>query len=558
MSNLTMKNDVFTFLVGGKAGEGVKKAGSVAAHIFSNLGRHVFQLDDYMSLIRGGHNFSVVSTSTRKISSQYMNANLVVNFDKRSCDTHINDIAENGIVVYNSDEHDIEKGIGVPLTEEAKNYPMKELMYGVGAVAILSSTIGFQKEDMIQIIKDEYPSGIENNIKYASKIYDLVKEECHNKFPLEKGDKERKIITGNESISIGAITAGLNAYYGYPMTPASSILHFLASQAQNFGLMVMHAESELAVINLAIGSSFTGAKTMVGTSGGGFALMNEGISLAGMIEAPVLIIFSQRPGPATGVPTYTEQADLSFALNAGHGDFLRIVASPGSIEEAFYLSAELLDLAWKFQTPAILLTEKHLSESSMTVDLNPNLAKWAQPKIHSEGSYQTYLDTEDGVSPMLFPPSKEVIKWNSYEHDFDAITTENAEMIAKMHEKRYKKYNSLLTYLKGQKTVNILRGDYPINIFTYGSTYMSVLEALKYGKISPTVIQPIYLKPFPTWELEEFKNQENIVVEQSISGQFASLLKDKTGINIKNTIKQYDGRPFDPIKLSQKIKEVLN
>ncbi|MFX0178999.1 MAG: 2-oxoacid:acceptor oxidoreductase family protein, partial [Candidatus Hodarchaeota archaeon] len=375
-----MVNDVFTFLVGGKAGEGVKKAGSVAAHIFSSMGRHVFQMDDYMSLIRGGHNFSVISTALRWISNHYMKANLIVNFDKRSYETHLNDITDNSIVVFNLDKQDFENGIGIPLTSEAEKYPMKSLMYGVGAVAILAATIGFGKEEMNQIIKTEYPKGIEDNITFANTIYDMVYPDCGKKFILDKGDKERSIITGNEAISLGAIAGGLDVYYGYPMTPASTILHTLAREAENFGLAVVHAESEIAVINMAIGSTFTGARAMVGTSGGGFALMTEGFSLAGMTEAPVLIILSQRPGPATGVPTYTEQADLAFALTAGHGDFLRIVASPRTIREAYYLTAEMLDLVWKFQTPGILLTEKHLSESSMTVEIDLEKSKWAEPK----------------------------------------------------------------------------------------------------------------------------------------------------------------------------------
>ena len=552
-----MGNDVFTFLVGGKAGEGVKKAGSVAAHLFSRLGRHVFQMDDYMSLIRGGHNFSVISTSTRWLTSHYMKANLIVNFDRRSCETHLNDLADNGIMVFNSDEIDDVEGIGIPLNTEAERYPMKKLMYGVGAVAVLSSTIGFKKEEMNQIISNEYPRGIEDNIRFAGTIYDLVKIGYENKFPLEHGDKERKIITGNEAISLGAIAGGLNVYYAYPMTPASTILHVLAKQAENFKLAVVHPESEIAVINLAVGSSFTGAKTMVGTSGGGFALMTEGYSLAGITEAPVLIVLSQRPGPATGVPTYTEQADLSFALTAGHGDFLRLVASPATVEEAFFLTAEMLDIVWKFQTPGILLTEKHLSESGMTTEIDPTKAKWAEPILHEGGHYNRYLDTSDGVSPMHFPPSKEFIKWNSYEHDELGITTENAEMIAKMHEKRNKKVSALLEYLKDKDTVNIIHGEHPTNIFAYGSTYMSVLEALRYGKLNPTTVQPIYLSPLPTWELEEFKNQDNIVVEQSISGQFTQLLVEKAGIKVRKTIKRYDGRPFDPIELSQQIREVL-
>ncbi len=552
-----MVHDVFTFLVGGKAGEGVKKAGSVAAHIFASIGQCVFQMDDYMSLIRGGHNFSIVSTSTRWITNHYMKADLLVNFDKRSCETHINDVAEGGIIIYNSDEQEDVDGVGIPFSSEAEKYPMKTLMYGVGAVAILASAIGLKKEQMNQSIKNQYPRGIEDNIKFADTIYDMIEDGCQGKFLLSKGEKERPIITGNEAISLGAIAGGLDTYFGYPMTPASSILHFLAKQAENFGLAVIHAESELAVINMAIGSAFTGARSMVGTSGGGFALMTEGISLAGITETPILIVLSQRPGPATGVPTYTEQADLSFALSAGHGDFLRIVASPGTIEEAYYLTAEMLDLVWKFQTPGILLTEKHLSECSMTIDIDVDKAKWAKPKMHQGENYKRYRDAEDGISPMLFPPSKEVIKWNSYEHDEFGVTTENAEMIAKMHDKRNKKLKALVEYLKSQYTVNIIRGEMATNLFAYGSTYMSVLEALRYGGLNPTIVQPIYLNPLPTWELEEFKNQDNIVIEQSSTGQFTALLKEKAGLKIRSTIKKYDGRPFDPIELSKKIKEVL-
>jgi len=486
-----------------------------------------------------------------------MKANLVVNFDKRSCDTHINDIADGGILIFNSDEQKDVDGIGIPFSSEAEKYPMKKLMYGVGAVAILSSTIGLSKDQMNQNIKNQYPRGIEDNIKFADSIYDMLKNSCQNKYPLERGDKKRPIITGNDAISLGAIAGGLDTYYGYPMTPASSILHFLARQAKNFGLAVVHAESELAVINMAIGSAFTGARSMVGTSGGGFALMTEGISLAGITETPIVCMLSMRPGPATGVPTYTEQADLNFALSAGHGDFLRVVASPGTVEEAYVLTAELLDLVWKFQTLGILLTEKHLSESSMTIDLNIDDAKWAEPKLYTGGNYIRYLDTDDGISPMLFPPSKEIIKWNSYEHDEKGITTESADIIAKMHNKRNKKLNALIGYLKTQNTVNIIRGEHPTNIFMYGSTYMSVIEALKYGRLNPTIVQPIYLSPLPVWELEEFKNQDNIVVEQSITGQFSSLLKEKAGLDIRSVIKRYDGRPFDPIELSIKFKEVL-
>ena len=551
-----MVYNVFTFLVGGKAGEGVKKAGSVAAHVFSSMGRHVFQMDDYMSLIRGGHNFSVISSAIVPVTSQYSKANVSVNFDKISYEKHSNDLINNGLMIYNSDDIEHVQGIGIPFSSEAKKYPLKNLMFGVGAVAVLSAAIGFDKKRMNQIIRDEYPRGIEDNIAYADTIYDMIYPTCYNKFSLIKGDIKRPIASGNEAISFGAIAGGLDIYYAYPMTPASSILHFLASYAEDFNLAVVHPESEIAVINMALGSAFAGAKSMVGTSGGGFALMAEGISLAGITETPILIVLSMRPGPATGVATYTEQGDLGFALSVGHGEFLRIVASPGTIEEAFYLTSEMLDLVWKFQTPGILLTEKHLSESSMTVDLDIQKAKWAQPKTHDGGNYFRYLDTDDGISPLLFPPNKEVIKYNSCEHDELGITTEEPEIIEKMHNKRKKKIDALINHLKILNTVNIYGSGKPI-IFTYGSTTMSVLEALKYGKINATVIQPIYLNPLPVWILSEYKEERSIVVEMSSMGQFSHLLQEKVGINFYSEFRKYDGRPFDPIELSNKLMEVI-
>jgi 2-oxoglutarate ferredoxin oxidoreductase subunit alpha len=460
-------------------------------------------------------------------------------------------------LVYNSDEKGDMDGIGVPLTSEAKKYPFRNLMFGVGAVAILVAALGYDKSYLKDLIAQEYPKGTDNNQAYASTIYDEIIPEIGGRFKLKQGNKIRPIIFGNQAIALGAIAGGLDVYYAYPMTPASSILHYLATQAEKFGLAVIHPENEIAVMNMAVGSSFTGAKTMVGTSGGGFALMVEGFSLAGITEAPVLCVLSTRPGPATGVPTYTEQADLNFALSAGHGEFLRIVASPGTLEEAFYLSAEMLDLVWRFQTPGILLTEKHLSESSMTVDIHPDDIKSVVGIKFQGNGYKRYLDTEDGVSPLLFPPSREVIKWNSYEHDDLGITTEDPYWILKMHDKRNKKVNAIKKYMKEMNTVNITRGEHPSNIITYGSTTMSVFEAINYGQINPTIVQPVYLSPFPVWELEEFKNQDNIVVEQSSTGQFADLLREKAGLQVKEVIKRYDGRPFDPIELSKKIKEVL-
>ncbi|KPL05053.1 MAG: 2-oxoacid:ferredoxin oxidoreductase subunit alpha [candidate division Zixibacteria bacterium SM1_73] len=551
-----MKEEVFTFIVGGKAGEGVRKAGSVTARLFASMGRQVFNMDDYGSLIKGGHNFSVVSTAKRKITSHYINADLVVAPDKRSYDIHKGHLSERGIMVYNYDTVGEAEGVGVPLTTEAKKYPKPDLRIGVGAVATVAAVIGSDKEALRNLIKSEYPRDIENNIAYAMTIYDIVYPKIGNKFQLQRGDKERPIVTGNEAIALGAAAGGLDIYYAYPMTPSSSILHYLAAHDKELGVTAVHPENEIAVMNMAIGSAFAGAKTMVGSSGGGFALMQEAFSLAGMVEAPLLCYLGSRPGPSTGVPTHTAQGDLNFALHQGHGEFARIVASPGSMEEAFYLTAEMLDLVWRFQTPGIILTDKHMAESRVTVDIDAKKTRWPETATHSGGEYKRYLDTENGVSPLLFPPSKELIKWDSYEHDEMGVTTEDPSMIAKMQEKRNRKKKAVADYLTNMHTVNVYGNTGPV-ILTYGSTTMSVLEALRCREIEAMVVQPVYLEPLPVWELEKYKENSVIVVELSCAGQFASLLAEKVGIQPKAVIKKYDGRPFDPVELASRIKEVV-
>jgi len=339
------------------------------------------------------------------------------------------------------------------------------------------------------------------------------------------------------------------------MTPSTSLLHFYAQHGKDFGVTAVQPENEIAVANMAIGAAFAGSRAMVGTSGGGFDLMQEAFSLAGMVEAPVLFYLGQRPGPSTGVPTYTEQGDLQYARNPGHGEFPRIVASPGSIEEAFYLAAELLDLVWRFQTPGILLTEKHLAETTMSVDVDAEKTKWVEPLMHTTGEYQRYRDTATGVSPLLFPPSPSIIKWSSYEHDESGFTTEKPEMIRLMHEKRRKKSSSLINHLKTLRTVNTFGSGKTI-IFTVGSTTMSVLEALNFADIPATVVQPIYLEPFPVWVLEKYREKTGIVVELNSTGQLATLLHDKIGFHPQAVIQKYDGRPFNPPDLAKQIAEV--
>jgi 2-oxoglutarate ferredoxin oxidoreductase subunit alpha len=544
---------VFTLIAGGKAGYGIRKAGAVAAALFARMGRHVFQMDDYPSLIRGGHNFCAVSTSPGPITSHYTKADLLVCLDQRSVDAHVGHLSERGVLVCDDKAKAGEGGVGLPISAAAKQYSDPELITGVAIAATLAAAIGLSEPELAQLIEQSYPRGNEENIPYGKTIYNAALPALKDRFRLGHGDKERPLLSGNEAIALGAVAAGLDLYFAYPMTPSSSILHFLAARAKDLGVVAVHPENEIGVINMAIGAATAGARAMVASSGGGFALMQEAFSLAGMAEVPLLCVLSSRPGPSTGIPTYSSQGDLLFALNQGHGEFPRVVASPGSVEQAYLLAAELMSLAWEFQTPVILLTEKHLSESRVTADLNTVQVAWAEPDVSTTGQYRRYLKTATGISPLLFPPSPELIKWNSYEHDESGTTTEDPAAATGMADKRRRKGQSLIDRIGALHAVSTFGHTGPV-VMTYGSTTLSVLEALHHGGIDATVVQPLYLEPLPSWELSRYAGRPVTVVEQSSTGLFAALLKEKAGITAARVIKRYDGRPFAPEELAEELK----
>jgi 2-oxoglutarate ferredoxin oxidoreductase subunit alpha len=267
----------FTFLVGGEAGHGVRRAGAVAAELFGELGRYAFEYDDYQSLIRGGHNFSVVTSSVQPVLSQYIHADVVVALDARSYRLHSDHIAPSGLVVYNNDAVKDARpdDIGLPLSTLAKGYTLPGLRLGVGSVAVLMAACGFDRDRTAEFIRRKYQRDADSNVSYGLSVYDVALPAVGGRYRLAKGKAPARMLTGNEAIGLGAYAGGLDMYFAYPMTPASSILHFLAANAGEFGIAVVHPESELAVVNMAIGAAAAGARVAVGSSGGGFALMEE-------------------------------------------------------------------------------------------------------------------------------------------------------------------------------------------------------------------------------------------------------------------------------------------
>jgi 2-oxoglutarate ferredoxin oxidoreductase subunit alpha len=393
--------------------------------------------------------------------------------------------------------------------------------------------------------------GIDLNLKIGERAYEISK----NLLKLKKlNRKPALLLTGNEAIALGAQKAGLKFYFAYPMTPATSIMNFLAKR-EDLNVKVIQPENEISVINMALGASFAGTKSAVGSSGGGFALMTEALSLAGQSETPILIIESQRGGPSTGMPTYNLQGDLLFVLSAGHGDFPRFVILPGDAEQCLFYSGLGLNLAWEYQTPVILLVDKDISENTFSV--NEKIFDSIRPEKpilwDKKGEYKRYKITKDGISPLAFPGEKNaIIKASSYEHDEFGITIESEE-VERMQEKRLRKYQKMKKEVEKLPAIKIY-GNKKSNkaIIAWGITKGAAKEAAENLKIK--LIQPIIIEPFPEKQMEKaLKGVKKLFsVELNTTGQMAKVLNSQ-GIKVDKKILKYNGRPFSAKEIEDKL-----
>jgi len=524
-----------SIIIGGKAGAGIKEAGRMFARIAANLGYYVFVDVDYPSLIRGGHNFVNIRFSDRKISSAVSKADIIIATDGRSIRAHEKDAKYDTVWVINEKEK-LEGAIKAPFKEVAPGFFKSSSVLGV-----LLKLLGIPLEEGLPLILS-LPQK-DKNEKIYREAYNSVGE-IHKVKRIS--EKKKDLLTGNEAIALGAVDGGLEVYVAYPMTPASPVLHYLAKNKNRLGIKVVHPENEISVINMALGISYAGKRSMVGTSGGGFALMTETLSLAGMAELPVVIYEAQRAGPSTGVPTYTAQSDLLFCMFAGHGDFPRIVLAPGDADEAYYLARESLNLAWRFQIPVLLLGDKHLGESIFTVELNRE-KKITEPKMWSgNGNYRRYEITDDGISPLAFPGTeKATVKVTSYEHDERGITVEDAFLVKRMQDKRMKKAETIKKHVLSEEYGVKVEGEPDVKrvIITWGSNKGAVNEVAE--ELGYKVVRPLVLEPFPSERIKkEIEGADKVVaVECSAGEQFTKLL-NMYGIRVDGTIKKYDGRPF--------------
>jgi len=570
----------YTIRIGGEAGQGIQTVGGTLAGVFAKSGYHVFTNQDYESRVRGGHNFYQVRLSDKPVTASRDNLDIVVALDGESILRYERALGEKGILVYDSaalqQQHDKPHFLNVPFTGLAEEHGGSKIMANTVAVGAVLGMLGMKLDILMEIIQSTFKKKgeevIQGNIKAATAGHSYAVDNCGERcafIPASQSEK-KMLIDGTSSVALGAIMSGCKFYSAYPMTPSTGVMVYLASRAGDYGIVVEQAEDEIAAINMALGASFAGVRAMTGTSGGGFALMAEGLSLAGMTETPIVIFEGQRPGPATGFPTRTEQGDLLFILHAGHGEFPRVVFAPGSPEQAFYLTNKAFDMAEKYQIPVFVMSDTYLADSEWTFNgFDVSKLRYKEYRLRSEqlnalDEYKRHAFTEDGVTPLGVPGcSGHLVVTDSDEHDEEGHIVEDAETRIKMTEKRlFKK----LPRIKEEIEPPMFYGnDRPeVVIVGWGSTFGVMREAVDdlSGENRIAMLHFSELYPFPSSEKFDYlgllRNASlTICVENNATGQFEQLVRAETGYEFNRNIRKYDGRPFVREELVSRITSLI-
>jgi 2-oxoglutarate ferredoxin oxidoreductase subunit alpha len=436
-------------------------------------------------------------------------------------------------------------------------------------VALLAGILNVEREVLDRYLRHHFAGKDETilhkNLEAARRGYEVSNELLRNgkiQIDLVKHNrtKDEILIDGVEALAMGAVAGGCNFLSFYPMSPSTAVAVLLAEHAKEFGMIVEQAEDEISAMNMGIGAWYAGARGLASTSGGGFALMVEGLSLAGMIESPMVVHIGQRPGPATGLPTRTEQGELLFALHSGHGEFPRIIFAPGTIEDCFDLAQRAFDLADQYQVPVFILTDQYLLESHSNIpSLDPARISLQKHFVETRQGYKRYQLTESGLSPRGIPGFGEgIVVLDSDEHDEEGHLTEDLELRTQMVNKRLKKLDLLRNDMIPPEVVG--PKNYETLFIGWGSTYHIAKEALeRLGREDTALLhfKQVYpLHPSTVGYLQKAKKR--VTVENNRTGQFGRLIRMETGLDLHHKILKYNGLPFSVEELEEQMKSVLN
>jgi len=564
----------FNFMVGGEAGQGVQSVGFLLAKVFARGGYNVFADQDYESRVKGGHNFFRVRVSDRKVGAIAEDVDILIALDMDSIELHRPNMVNEGIIIFDGEKIKEVSGdngslLSIPLEKLAEEKAGDKLMINTVALGAALSAVNYDLNMLNTVLVDRFGKGEvgDKNIAAAKAGYDYFKSEHKGSFREIKplSEAKRMLLTGNEAISLGAIAAGCKFMAAYPMTPASSIMEYMAAKSKDLDLVMVHAEDEIAAINMAIGAAYAGVRAMTATSGSGLCLMVEGIGLAGITETPVVIVDGQRPGPAVGLPTRTEQGDLQFVLHAHHGDFPRAVLAPATIEDAFWVTVKAFNWAEKYQLPVLILTDQHLASSHATVDpldlsqVNIDRGMLFSEKEDNPLEYMRHRVTKSGISPRAFPGlGKALVVTDCDEHDEEGHLTEDAGERTAQVQKRLRKLIPLEKEIDTPQSYGPKKA--ATTLIGWGSTYGAIHEAadiLRKEDISVNMLHLNELWPFAAKAVADAvsKARNSYAIENNATGQLARLIKAETGYDVSGRILKYDGRPFTPAYIAQAVRK---
>ena len=572
----------FALAIGGAAGQGIATPGNILARLFVRRGLHLYAYNAYQSIIRGGHIFLTVRVSDQQVHSHGDRLDLLICLNQDTMNRHRGLMGPGSRVIFNSDTiKAAEAGQGVGLcpmpVKQLTNNSKNKLAQNTVALGITMSLLGldFQiLEDALtlqfqrkgQAVVDENVGVARSGFEYAGANFEPFRD------ALPFGPKPLAVWTGNEALAMGGAAAGVKFYCAYPMSPSTGVLHWMAKNARELGIMVRQVEDEIGVANMAIGAAHAGCRSMCATSGGGFALMTEAIGMAGMMEVPVVFIDVQRAGPSTGVPTKTEQGDLWQVLGASQGDFERFIVAPTSALDAFNTIPELFNLVDKCQCPGIVISDLLISEGTFSADpddinMHPKIERGeliTQPS--ATDGYMRYENTESGISPRALPGLEgyvHVVATDEHDEDGILISDEftNPHKRRKMVEKRARKFQNLAKQVDPPQ----LEGpsDAEVTLVGWGSTYGVIKEALVQLKLAGVTANHLPIKwivPFHAEAVTDIlsRAQRTIIVENNYSGQFYRYLRSETGLAVDGHIRKYDGEPFMPHHIVSGVREQLD
>lgn len=582
----------FAVGIGGENGQGIASTGNILALIFARRGLHLNAYNAYQSIIRGGHTFLTIRAGDRPVRNMGDRIDLFIPLNQDTMDRHLRLLKGGACAIYDQEKVTPgEAAEGVQLCP----MPMKELTKGnklavnTAALGAALQLLGVESEPLETVIARQFKKKgeavVTENIAIARAGYEYAARNFQP-FPWKtpRGEKPLGIITGNQAIAMGGAAAGVKFYAAYPMSPSTGVLMWMAAHARELGIMVRQVEDEIGVMNMVIGAAHTGCRAMCATSGGGFALMTEAIGMAGMLETPVVCMDVQRAGPATGVPTKTEQGDLWQVLGAGQGDYPRIVVAPSNQLDLFQTVPELFNLCDKYQCPGLILSDLLISEGTASIDpddldfgvridrgelILPNGTRnGSNPASgYNDKAYLRFKNTESGISPRAVPGViGHIFTAATDEHDEDGtlISDEftNPQKRRMMVDKRARKMQGLVKEIAPPQLIGPENAE--VTLVGWGSTEGVIREAVeKLAGEEGIVANQLAIKWIVPLHVAEVSallsgSKRVIVVENNQSGQFARYLRSETGVEAHGHIRKYDGEPFMPHHIVEAVKAQLS